>query len=249
MNISNILNKTFLIIIMMYHKSKFDYFYKVIENEEYKSVKGGKIEEDGILDKNNFSQKIEIHPRKNRTNNDMIELTRFNNVKYNNNINISSIPNPKIMIKSGFRKEPYIFFGYNHKTGKYRYVCYNDLRIFHTEIHPFDSAINSNYKKKVICKELKEDGTIVEVKFLDSVPFTILVHLYIFLLEKREQNRKFMERLYDYLWHIIYYKITKRQQKDVHLSPRVLNTDMNFDFLKGYYDKNNLIRQFINTSE
>ena len=70
---------------MKYYKSKRGYFYKIIGDkkirisiEEYKSMKGGKLEEDGILDYTNFSQKI-IKPHGVRNNNkNLIELQQMN---------------------------------------------------------------------------------------------------------------------------------------------------------------------------
>jgi hypothetical protein len=198
---------------MKYYKSKRGYFYKMVGDkktrisiEEYKSMKGGHIESNGILEENDFLQKITIprhFPRK-KINNE-IELQSIEEVKDN-----SSIPEPKIMREAGLlSNEPYIFFGYNPKTGKYRYVFYNDTRF--EFLYP-KLAINTyrSYKKSVICKELNNDGGINELSHekIRQIPINDLAKLFLFLLKKREHEPDFMNRLFTYLWFVIYQIIT-----------------------------------------
>jgi hypothetical protein len=246
---------------MKYYKSKRGYFYKVVGDkktrisiEEYKSMKGGKLEANGELDKTNFSQIIEIPSRRVRNNNEnSIELQEMKreNVK-NNNIDINSIPEPKIMRQKGFRKEPYIFFGFNPNTKKYRYVFYNDLSWFSKkEIIPSNNITN---EKKVICKKLKDNDEIVEIKHIDitNIPLKILSHLFIFLLKKRKENEDFMERLFNYLYNVIYHKITKSKNEQLtyyNNTERIINPNIDFNFLEKYYNIDEFKKQFINTPE
>lgn len=245
---------------MKHYKSKRGYFYKMVGDkktrisiEEYKSMKGGKLKENGILDKENFSQIIEIPLRRVKNNNEsLIELQEMKreNVK-NNNIDIKSIPEPKIMRQKGFRKEPYIFFGFNPNTNKYRYVFYNDLRwrwFSKIEIIPSNNITN---EKKVICKKLEDNDTIVELKHIDitKIPLKILSHLFIFLLKKRKENEDFMERLFYYLYNVIYHKITKiKNNQSTYYTERIINHNIDFKFLKNYYNIDKFKEQFINTS-
>lgn len=236
---------------MKYCKSKRGYFYKFVSDKkirisikEYKYMKGGKLEENGKLDKTNFSQKI-IIPRHVRNNNEnLIELQQMTikNIK-NNNIDINNIIEPKIMRQKGFRKEPYIFFGFNQNTNKYRYVFYNDLSWFSkTEI----SLNNITYEKEVICKKLNDDNTIVELDHFDiiKIPLIFLSHLFIFLSKKRIENENFMERIFDYLWNVIYHKITIKKNK--YSSNRIINSEINFKFLENYYNIDEFKRNFTN---
>jgi hypothetical protein len=214
--------------------------------EEYKSMKGGNLEKNGKLDKTNFSQKIIIprHVRNNNKNSIELQPITIKNIK-NNNIDIHSIPEPKIMRQKGLRNEPYIFFGFNPNTNKYRYVFYNDLRWFtKTEI----SLNNITYKKKVICKKIANDNTIVELSHLEitEIPLIFLSHLFIFLLKKRIENENFMERLFDYLLIVIYHKITINNSN---FSNRKINPNIDFKFLENYYNIEEFKKLFINTSE
>ena len=246
---------------MKYYKSKRGYFYKVVGDkktrismEEYKSMKGGKLEANGELDKTNFSQKIVIPSRRVRNNNEnsieLQEMMKRENIKINN-IDIKRIPEPKIMKQKGFRKEPYIFFGFNPNTKKYRYVFYNDLRRFSkTEI----SSNYITYEKEVICKELKDNDEIVEINHFNitKIPLKILSHLFIFLLKKRKENEDFMERLFDYLWNVIYHKITKSKNEQLtyyNYTERIINPNIDFNFLEKYYNIDEFKKQFINTPE
>jgi hypothetical protein len=234
---------------MKHYKSKRGYFYKMVGDkktrisiEEYKSMKGGKLKENGILDKENFFPKNipSRHVRKN--NESLIELQPLNNV--NNNIDFSNIPEPKIMRQKGFRKEPYIFFGYNPSTGKYRYVFYNDLRWFSNTVV---SVNEITFEKQVICKKLYKNN-IIELtnnQIMNDIPLKILSHLFIFLVNKRKKNENFMERLFDYLRYVIYIKITIEDG----YSNRIINPNIDFNFLGTYYNQNNFKKHFIKTSE
>ena len=237
---------------MKYCKSKRSYFYKVVGDkktrismEEYKSMKGGKLEANGELDKTNFSQIIEIPSRRVRNNNEnsieLQEITR-ENVK-NNNIDFSNIPEPKIMIQKGFRKEPYIFFGYNPLTGKYRYVFYNDTRWFkHNEIIITNN--NQSYKKEVICKTLIGNKiNSLNHSSITSIELKYLVHLYLFLLNKRETEPDFMERLFTYLYNIIKYKITKSGK--MQNNNRIPVNNIIMMFLPENYNKDKFLDQFL----
>ena len=240
------------------YKSKCGYFYKVIGNkkiristEEYKSMNGGGIESNGQLNKNNFSQKIQqvnTHSRRRKNEETGFELQDLNKKK-------NILLEPKIMIQRGLRNEPYIFFGYNQNTGKYKYVFCNDIRFFNTKNSKIIGDHNNGfygalttYKKKVRCYRLKDDGiNIVELSHdgIKEITLPTLSRLYIFLLKKRINNQDyFMNRLFYYLYRVIYYKITKKNKNNSN-SVRVLKKDINFNFLNGYFDEKQFIGQFI----
>jgi len=233
-------------MIMKYYKSKRGYFYKMVGDkktrisiEEYKSMKGGRIESNGILEENDFLQKITIpqhFPRK-KINNEF-ELQSIEEVKDN-----SSIPEPKIMRKAGLSHEPYIFFGYNPLTGKYRYVFYNDTRWFKNNEIIIPNNPNMSYKKEVICKTLI-DSRIYEINHsrITSIGLKYLVHLYLFLLNKRETEPYFMERLFTYLYNIIKYKITRSGTTQYDNRVARYNT---IQFLPKNYNKEKFLKQFL----
>ena len=154
------------------------------------------------------------------------------------------LTNPKIMRQKGLRNEPYIFFGLNPNTNKYRYVFYNDLRWFSNTVISFN---NITFEKKVICKKLNNDNTIETIDHFNimKIPLKILSHLFIFLVNKRKENENFMERLFNYLWYVIYNKITIKYS---YLN-RKINPEIDFNFLRKYYNINKFKKQFINTSE
>ena len=174
---------------MKYYKSKRGYFYKMVGDkktrisiEEYKSMKGGRIESNGILEESDF-----VIPRthkkndlifNNKNKNELIELQSIEEVN-----DFSKIPEPKILRKAGLSREPYILFGYNPKTGKYRYVFYNDTRF--EFLHPkFIINISRPYRKSVICYELKNDGNFNELRHEQIIRIKIkdLAKLFLFLL-------------------------------------------------------------------
>jgi hypothetical protein len=234
---------------MKYYKSKRGYFYKMVGDkktrisiEEYKSMKGGKLEAYGELDKTNFSQIIEIPSLRVRNNNkNLIELQPMTSENVINNIDFSNIPEPKIMRQKGFRKEPYIFFGYNPSTGKYRYVFYNDTRWFKN--NEIICTSNQWYKKEVICKQLigNRINTLSHSE-ITSIELKYLVHLYLFLLNKRETEPDFMERLFTYLYNIIKFKITRSGTTQYHNRVARYNT---IKFLPKNYNKIKFINQFL----
>jgi hypothetical protein len=239
---------------MKYYKSKRGYFYKVVGDkktrisiEEYKSMKGGRIESNGILEENDFLQKRTIprhFPRNKINKNREIELLSIEEVKENN-----SIPEPKIMRQAGLlSNEPYIFFGYNLITRKYRYVFYNDTRF--KFLYP-KFAINTYrpYRKSVICYELKDDRSFRELdnNKIIRIPINDLAKLFLFLLKKREHEPDFMNRLFTYLWFVIYQKITIPVLNNNSIPPeRKINEKINFDFL-GSNNKKIFISQFSNS--
>jgi hypothetical protein len=231
---------------MKYYKSKRGYFYKMVGDkktrisiEEYKSMKGGLIESNGILEENDF---------------DIPKTLKKNGLIFNNkhkvielqnsfNINFCMIPEPKILRKAGLSHEPYIFFGYNPITGKYRYVFYNDTRWFkHNEIIIPNNA-NMSYKKEVICKTLI-DSRIIEINHsrITTIRLKYLVHLYLFLLNKRETEPYFMERLFTYLYNIIKYKITKSGKTQYNNRIPLHNE---IKFLPENYNKEKFLEQFL----
>lgn len=226
---------------MKYCKSKCGYFYKVVGDkktrismEEYKSMKGGKLEENGILEESDFD--IPTKLKKLVFNNNVIEL--HNSFK----LDFSNIPEPKILRKAGLSHEPYIFFGYNPSTGKYRYVFYNDTRWFKkNEIIITNN--NQSYKKEVICKTLIGNKiNSLNHSNITSIELKYLVHLYLFLLNKRETEPDFMERLFTYLYNIIKYKITKSGKTQSNNRIRVNNT---IKFLPKNYNKDKFLYQFL----
>jgi hypothetical protein len=69
-------------------------------------------------------------------------------------------------------------------------------------------------------------------------------------LKKRKENEDFMERLFNYLYNVIYHKITKSKNKQsTYYIERIINPNIDFKFLKNYYNQNKFKKQFINTSE
>ena len=229
---------------MKYCKSKRSYFYKVVGDkktrismEEYKSMKGGKLEANGILEESDFD--IPIKLKKLVFNNNVIEL--HNSFK----IDFSNIPEPKILRKAGLSHEPYIFFGYNPLTGKYRYVFYNDTRWFkHNVIIITSNQYNSSYKKEVICKTLIGNKiNSLNHSSITSIELKYLVHLYLFLLNKRETEPDFMERLFTYLYNIIKYKITKSGK--MQNNNRIPVNNIIMMFLPENYNKDKFLDQFL----
>jgi hypothetical protein len=229
---------------MKYYKSKRGYFYKMVGDkktrisiEEYKSMKGGRIESNGILEESDFDIPETLKKNVLIFNNKLTELHNSFNIDF------CKIPEPKILRKAGLSHEPYIFFGYNPITGKYRYVFYNDTRWIKHNVIIITNNANMSYKKEVICKTLK-DSRIFEIdhSFITTIGLKYLVHLYLFLLNKRETEPDFMERLFTYLYNIIKFKITRSGTTQYHNRVARYNT---IQFLPENYNKKNFINQFL----
>ena len=232
---------------MKYYKSKRGYFYKMVGDkktrismEEYKSMKGGSIESNGILEENDFDIPTTLKK------NGLIFNNKRKVIELQNSFNIDfcKIPEPKILRKAGLSHEPYIFFGYNPITGKYRYVFYNDTRWFKHNVIIITNNANMSYKKEVICKTLKDSRIFkIDHSFITTtIGLKYLVHLYLFLLNKRKTEPDFMERLFTYLYNIIKYKITGSGTSQYHNRVAHYNT---IKFLPENYNKIKFIKQFL----
>jgi hypothetical protein len=123
--------------------------------------------------------------------NGILEVDDFsNNVVLTQKVVISPI---KVM-KQRLTNEPYIFFGYNIGTKKYQYVCYN--RNFFSKIPVF--------------RKLKDNGEISdEFTYNDVLMIDIkeLIDLCYHFLKIRQENPRFMNRLFEYLKLNIFTKV------------------------------------------
>jgi len=112
---------------MKYCKSKRGYFYKVVGDkkirismEEYKAgckkqaMKGGNLILDGQLETSNFDFDS--------------TYSNFNEIT-EHTPRIRSKDNP-ISVMYSKNKIPYVFFGYNRRIGRFRYVMYYDGKTF-----------------------------------------------------------------------------------------------------------------------
>lgn len=98
---------------------------------------------------------------------------------------------------------------------------------------------NIQYQKEVICKEITDRG-IIEISHsgITSIELKYLVHLYLFLLTKPD----FMERLFNYLYHIIKYKVTKSGKNKYNV--RIADNQA-IQFLPNNYNKSKFLERFI----
>jgi len=146
-------------------------------------MKGGKINKDGKLDKHNFN---------NNRQNVEIELQEYNNVRFHPKIKKTNI---KFKILEQKRtEEPFFFTAFDEETGKYRYVFYNDTRIFTSD------------DKGIRCSKLNDDGSIVELTHEDIllIKKKDLKDFSIQFLKLRKTNPEFMKRLNAYCEHFIF---------------------------------------------
>jgi hypothetical protein len=190
---------------MKYSKSESAYFRS---SKKENLVKGGKLKEDGRLDKNNFN--------KNTINNHPVPIQRFKTKRKSNHnfevkfseMNPSHLNNsvkPIKIILQKITKEPYIFFGYNNYTRKYRYVLHNKLEIF-----------TSKYRIK--CNKLEDNGDIVELtheQFLE-IEIDQLIILFYHLLLIRKSNHKFMDKLFNYLNDYVIKRILQNHRSNIY---------------------------------
>jgi hypothetical protein len=167
---------------MKYCKSKRGYFYKVVGDkktrismEEYKAgckkhaMKGGKLVSDGHLETSNFDFDS--------------GYSNFNEITENKPI-IRSKDNP-ISIMYNNQHIPYVFFGYNRKIGKFRYVMYYDGKTF-------------------VFKELGDFVGEIKSPNISSINPDILSNLRV-KFKKNFYNttaNEEIQRIYDYLNHI-----------------------------------------------
>jgi hypothetical protein len=126
--------------------------------------------------------------------NGILEVNDFsNNVVQTQKIDIKQI---KVM-KQRFTDEPYIFFGYDAIIGKYQYVCYNNMNPFSKNTIP------------IKCKQLVLDGNIFVLRDAEfsNIDIKELIVLYYNFLMIRQGNRRFMNRLFEYLDINVFIKV------------------------------------------
>ena len=179
--------------------------YSKSDSEYFRNKKGGGLEKNGKLNKNNFTNKNYVVPNQNIS----FELETMNNINKNNkqtssiekrNLrNNDSIKKIKIMRNKGFLgfNEPYIFFGYNPETRKYKYVCYNTPT--------FALSIVSD---PIICMKL-HDNKIVKLTHEEFTKIDIeeLIVLCYEFLKIRQKNHGFMDTLFRYLSMFVFEKV------------------------------------------
>jgi hypothetical protein len=167
---------------MKYCKSKRGYFYKVVGDkktrismEEYKAgckkhaMKGGKLVSDGHLGTSNFDFD-----------------SGYRNINFNSeNVSLKRSTEDPISVMYSKNKIPYVFFGYNRKIGKFRYVMYYDGKTF-------------------VFKEFGDFVGEIKSPNISSINPDILLNL----RNKFEKNfynttaNEEIQRIYDYLNHI-----------------------------------------------
>jgi hypothetical protein len=183
---------------MKYSKLDRAYFRN---SKKENSIKGGKLKENGILEKSDFSGKNgnNVVPKqkfKVEQNNMGFELQNMNSNKVGKYKQINVVKPIKIM-KQKITDEPFFFFAYNPKTEKYHLVCYNNSKAKH----------GIEFKKLVI----HENGPseIVELSHTDFLDIGIqeLIVLCYHFLKIRKQNHGFMDRLYKYLSDFVFKKV------------------------------------------
>jgi hypothetical protein len=162
--------------------------------------RGGKLDVDGRLDKDDFDLEKNIaHSTEmyNYENASLPKIVRSNRNNQKQNIQNHQTVFPKEIIKKGFHftNEPYIFFGYDTRIGKYRYVCYNSLT------------------NKPIFRKLEDNGEISDELTLDQIKeidLIEIVKLFCFLNKKNKPNGyKYMKRLQDFILRVFNYRISK----------------------------------------
>lgn len=190
---------------MKYSKSESAYFRS---SKKENPVKGGKLKEDGRLDTKNFNKNTINNPpvpiqhfktKRKSNHNFEVELSEMNSSSLNNSVK------PIKIIRQKRTNEPYIFFGYNDKTGKYRYVLHNKTGIF-----------TSKYPIK--CNKLEDNGDIVELtheQFLE-IEIDQLIILFYHLLLIRKSNHKFMDKLFNYLNDYVIKRILQNPRPNIY---------------------------------
>lgn len=172
--------------------------YSKSDSEYFRNKKGGGLETNGKLNKENFrrNEKNKLKEINISKNANTLELPEMNSSgKYK----INPI---KIMVKKNSfgANEHYIFFGLNRVTGMYEYVIY---------LNPDFSS--SGYP--IICKKINYDGTIVELthkEFLDINIRELSILIYNLLL-KHQQNKELLhENFFIYLLQFVLPKIIEK---------------------------------------
>jgi hypothetical protein len=155
----------------------------------------GKLDIDGKLDNRNFM-------RNGYESEFELEVINEKNIQHQNQNfqNQPVLPLPKEIIKKGFpfTNEPYIFFGYDEKIRKYRYVCYNNP---------------NHFSKTPIFRRLEDNGNISQKLTLDEIKAIgneKLLELFCFLNKKSNDRRngtQYMQRLQTYLFEDVGVKV------------------------------------------
>lgn len=167
-------------------------YYKSNNNK-----KGGKLEINGILSKENFNR-----------NTKPVELKEMNS-QSNNKTKINPI---KIMVKkkSFFKKfssdEHYIFFGYDREKDTYEYVCYVNQEF---------SDYNPNSGLPITCEQRKDDGTIVKLthdEFLNINIKELSILVYHLILRYKENPKFIDEKFHMYISMFILPKILEKSK-------------------------------------
>ena len=184
---------------MKYSKSESAYFRK---SKKENSIKGGKLRENGVLEKSDFSGKNgnNVVPKQKfnveKNSNMGVELKNMNPTNVGRYKPTNSVKPIKIM-KQQLTGEPFLFFGYNPQTDKYNLVCYNNF-----------SSINPIKCNKLVI-HANDSSEIVELshaKFL-IIPIEDLIVLCYHFLKIRQKNRGFMDTLYKYLSDFVFEKV------------------------------------------
>jgi hypothetical protein len=162
----------------MKYKSKCGYFYKIVSNkkirisiEEYKSIKGGTIKNDGELAVSDFD--------KNSTYKTLTDIhsSPFGKITSDelNNIRLKVINNPWFL-----GNEPVLIFGSDNTSNHFLFACHN---------------IGINLFKKVVF--FKNPGIKIDI---DNIDIKYLIELFWGLVNIRKNKKpNFMTTLYDTL--------------------------------------------------
>jgi hypothetical protein len=182
---------------MKYCKSKRGYFYKVVGDKKTRiSMDEYKAGFKKLAMKGGFTEDGNVEP------NDFDIYANFNSnpSKYEKELPDSS----QISILYNRNGIPYVFFDQNHETNKYRYV------MFYNE---------SDGKIPYIIKEIKKNGTILDVELREDGRYRIADTKILFLcnkiLEEYEKNKskrtEEMKKIVVYLHKLLYNILTKNR--------------------------------------
>lgn len=202
------------------YKKMVEEIKKMVLEKGHRIFNGGKLDVDGRLDTDDFNLESNIVGSVEM--NDNYKHASFPTRRGNKTVSNDHTVFPKEIIKKGFRKEPYIFFGYNPRRRKYKYVCYNSL----TKGPIFRKLEDNND----ISQELSFD----EIKKISKIDISIL---YCFLNKKstnRSNGTQYMKRLQKFLWdNFSNYMI--RKNKNIEQLPNSLKEYINACFAYSTY--------------
>jgi len=186
------------------HRNMVKEIEKMVMEEGHRMLnkRGGKLDEDGKLDSRDFmlysrmKNSIKSTPEivQGNTTTTGVELQEMINNNQNPSLpqiirtTFSATVRPKEIIKKGLfpTGEPYIFFGYDPRIKRYRFVCYN----------------RNPFSKTPVFRRLEDNGhislelTLEEIKQIDIIE---IAKLFCFLNDKNSNGYKHMSRLQDFI--------------------------------------------------